>query len=312
MKTRTLLLALLAIVSLAVGSAAFAASHERIPGTGVSLVIPPNFEITTDFAGIVWADGGSSIHIAELPVAWTELRDSMTAESMATKGMVLQKSRNVEVELGPAALYHVTQTAQGMEFEKFILLGGSSTRAVMLTATFPSAVAGDVAEILVRCLESARWDSDRVADPLEGRGWVVAETRDLRFSNAMPGGPLMLTLGGAVKMASPEDPIMFVMSATGEDASGDVVVASKLLLAKMRDLSNPQLLEAQHLSIAGMPAYEIIAYAKTNESVEVVVYQVVAFDGSRYFMMQGRAGADVYERYLDQFREVARSFSLKP
>lgn len=60
-----------------------------------------------------------------------------------------------------------------------------------------------------------------------------------------------------------------------------------------------------------MPAYELVALATAETTVPVVVHQVVIFEGRHYFVIQGRVGIGEKDRYLDQFREIARSLSLK-
>jgi hypothetical protein len=59
-----------------------------------------------------------------------------------------------------------------------------------------------------------------------------------------------------------------------------------------------------------MPAHELVASAIAEDSVPIVVYQALAFDGHHYYLIQGRVGAGEKDRYLEQFRQIARSLSV--
>jgi len=41
------------------------------------------------------------------------------------------------------------------------------------------------------------------------------------------------------------------------------------------------------------------------------IYQVILFDESSYFLMQGLVGAELRDEYLPEFKEMARSFKQK-
>jgi hypothetical protein len=287
-------------------------SHTPIPGTRVLLVVPEKFEIAGDFAGIIWRDAAASIHVVELPAPAEEMQASFTKPQLASRGMALLRSEKVQASIGQAALLHVSQSAQGIEFRKWMLVGGSATESVLLTATVPSTLKAELEGTLRQTLLTARWEPERRVDPRVGVGFSVAETDDLKIANSVMGSALVLTRGGVQTTASPADPFIVVARSTAEVAISDLSAFSKRRLAETNRISSPAVEREAEVVVAGMPGHELIASAIAEGAVPVVVYQVLAFDGRHYFLIQGRVGEDMRDEYLDQFRAVARSLSVTP
>jgi len=301
----------LTLVALFARTAARAESYTAIPGTRVSLVLPEKFEVASEFAGIGWRDAGATIHIVEVPGSAEQTKASFTKSTLAGKGIALLRFEDVESAMGPARLFHVSQVAQGMEFRKWLLLAGSADTTVMLTATAPSTVAEELEPIFRRCLLAARWEPQRVVDPLAGLGFAVSESADLKVASSMMGAAILLTKDGVKTTASPGDPFVIVGRSTAEVAISDLAAYSKKRLTgtiQIADIKVEQ--ESEHV-IAGMPGYELVASATAEGSTPVVVYQALAYDGQQYFLIQGRVGVGEKDRYLEQFRQITRSLSVK-
>lgn len=304
---RSVLLLFLALVL--VGPGASADTHMDIPGTRVSLVAPEKFELSRDFAGIVWRDAAASVHVVELQAPAEEMKASFTPPQLASKGMALLRTESVESAIGPALFVHVSQSAQGVEFRKWMLIAGTPKETVLLTATAPAILANELLEPLRRCLLTARWDPERTVDPLAGVGFSVTETRDLKIANSLMGSALLLTRGGVQTAASPEDPFIVIARSTSDVAISDLPAFSKRRLGQANNISAPVVEHEAEAVIGGMPAYELVASAVAEGSVPVAVYQVVAFDGHHYFLVQGRVGVGDRDRFLEQFRRIAHSLT---
>lgn len=301
----------LTFVALLARSAAYADSYTAIPGTRVSLVLPEKFEVASEFAGIGWRDAGASLHIIELPAPAEQMKASFTKADLASKGMALLRSEDVETAMGPARLFHASQVAQGMEFRKWLLVAGSADTTVMLTATAPSTVADDLEDTFRRCLLTARWEPQRVVDPLAGLGFAVSETSDLKVASSMMGAMILLTKGGVKTTASPGDPFAIVGRSTAEVAISDLAAYSRKRLTGTIKIADIEVEQESERVIAGMPGYELVASATAEGSTPVAVYQALAYDGQQYFLIQGRVGVGEKGRYLEQFRQIARSLSIK-
>jgi len=311
MRSPHLAIALLIFAGINLAAGASADSYAPIPGTRVLLVVPENFEMAGDFAGIIWRDAAASVHVVELPAPAEEMQASFTKPQLASKGMALLRSEQVDSSIGRATLLHVTQAAQGIEFRKWMLIGGNASESVLLTATVPATLADELEAPLRHTLLTARWEPEQRVDPRTGVGFSVAETEDLKIANSVMGSALVLTRGGVPTTGSAADPFIVVARSTAEVAISDLAAFSKRRLAETNKISNSTVEQEAELVVGGMPAHELVASATAEPSVPVVVYQMVAFDGHHYFLIQGRVGVDMRDRYLDQFREVARSLSTR-
>jgi hypothetical protein len=64
--------------------------------------------------------------------------------------------------------------------------------------------------------------------------------------------------------------------------------------------------------IDGLDGYEIIADAKdTTSDTPITVYQVMLFDNKSYILIQGIVGTKIRDKYLLEFKAMARSFERK-
>ncbi len=302
---------LIVLAGLSYGPTTRADDVVAIAGTRVSLEVPRNFIVATDFAGIIWQDAAASLHIAELPMPAEQMQESLTKSQLASRGMILMNSEHVSSAIGSALLLHISQNAQGVEFRKTMLIGGNESNTVLLTATVPATLAGEVAATLRQCLLTARWQPLRQVDPRVGVGFSVSESSDLKIANSVMGSALLLTPGGVQTIASAADPFVVVARSTAAVEISDLSAFSKRRLNESNKLSGVKVHYETEFAVDGMPAYELVALATAETTVPVVVHQVVIFDGLHYFVIQGRVGIDEKDRYLNQFREIARSLSLK-
>ena len=141
-------------------------------------------------------------------------------------------------------------------------------------------------------------------------GFSVAETQDLEIANSVMGSALLLTKGGVQTTASPGDPFIVIARSTADVAISDLAAFSKRRLGETNKISSVVVEHEAESVMGGMPAYELVAAAVAEGSVSVAVYQAVAYDGRHYFLIQGRVGVDAKDRYIEQFRQVARSLSV--
>lgn len=306
-----LLLCVLTCVGGLTGSPVHAGPLTPIPGTRVQLVVPQDFVVADGFAGIIWQDAGATVHVVEIPAPAEEMRRSLTKPRLASRGMALLRAEEVDASIGPATMLHVRQLASGVEFRKWMLVGGDARRTVMLTATVPNTLSDQLEAPLVDVLLTARWDPGRRVDPRSAVGFEVKETADLKIATSIMGAGLLLTQGGVQTTSDAADPFIIVAKSTAEAPIADLGVFSRRHLAETAKIAGPNVVHENELVIGGMPAHELVAHATAEGTVPVIVYQAVAFDGRHYFVIQGRVGARRMDPFLNQFREVARSLTVR-
>lgn len=311
--------ALILLVGVALSSPSVAQSMVRIPGTRVLLTVPDSFEVGP--GGLSWGDAGASVAVHELPAPPESVRRNFEAGALAAQGMVLTKSEWVDSAMGRALLVHITHvvggtpSVQGIEFRKWALVAGDDSGSVLIVAEAPVTLADELEPQLRQVLLTAQWQPGAETDPVAAAGFTVNETEDLKFYRSVLGSALVLTKGGEL-MGYTSEPMVFVTrSATGL-AFTDPAAFSRQHLNETSRISAAKIEQEAELVVDGMPAYELVATAIAEPSlppvVVLVVYQVVVVDEPpAIFLIQARVGADQRDRYLDQFREIARSLTVR-
>jgi hypothetical protein len=208
-------------------------------------------------------------------------------------------------------LLHVEQNVRGHEFRKWILVAGDAANTVMLTASVPQSLAGEVGPMLRPVLMTATWDRGAIGDPRAGLGFEFTETADLKVARGMGATTVVLTRGGDSARVAFSEPMLVLGKSTAGEVISDLGVFSRARLAKTRTIGEVEVREEKALELAGMPAHELVAAARgARDATPVTVYQALAYDGADYYLIQGFVGPGLEERFLPQFREIARS--LKP
>jgi len=282
----------------------------RVPGTRVSVVVPPGFEPAVQFPGFRHVDTGSSIVITELPAPFATVRAGMTEEAIASRGMTLLSSEDARIASHEGLLMSATQQADGATYRSWLGMFGTAGATVLVVAAYPEAMAATLAEVLKRAVLSARWNDGDVIDASEGLRFRLRESATLKIA-ARVSDMLLLTKGGAPGPVAPPDPLL-VVGASMTDVPIDDVEAfarSRLLqTARVREIGD---VTGRAVTAGGTPGYELVATARDADSGSpLVLYQVVAVKGRSYYLVQGIVGAAAADQFLPEFREVVGSLSF--
>lgn len=276
-----------------------------IPGTRVALPLPPGFTPATGFPGLMSPDAGGSIVVAELPGPFEALREGFGKERLASRGIALGPSQEVEVSGFPGLLLHATQNVQGNAYRKWILVFGDDSATVSITANVPQILEKDLGPAVVSALLAARWDPTLTRDLAAGLGFQVTESEHLKISQRIANGLILEPAGGG---REPDAPFLVVAPSVSVTEIKDLAVFAKARLTQTRSVREPEVLNERSLVMDGMPAHELVAQAIDGRNgASVIVYQALAYDGVTYFLLQGfspQKGSDVY---IPEFRSVAES-----
>lgn len=294
------------IVALALGGHAQAESV-RVPGTGVRMSPPPGFSRAELFAGFQDSNHGASIVVTEIPGPVTEVRRGMTKSGLASRGMELIESRTVTIGEEQALLLHASQQAQGVNYLKWMLVGGSAERTFMIVGTFP-AEAGDLSDPIRASLLSASWGDDRRADRLEGMPFQVDSTPRMRFADRM-GNLLIFTETGRVDSGKPDVAVLIVGNSLGDVEIHDFERFSKERLLQTDRLKGVRVRSGASVLIDSLAGYEVVAEGSDAKSGRPVgVYQLMLREGKTYYIAQGFVTKTRLQEMLPVFRQVTGSF----
>lgn len=285
-----------------------ATAEDRVPGTAVTLTPPVGFSAASQFTGFQNEKSGASIAVTEVPAPVRQLLDGLDAPKLATQGMKLIASSEVTVAGRNALLLHVVQTASGIEFEKWMLILGDDSRAVLLVGTFPQAISDAMREPVKSALLSAMWDPSQAIVTTENLPFGISETADLKISKRMS-TVLILTKGGSSAVVTAEDPLLVVGTSISDADLSNLEAFARTRILQTAQLEDIEIIQGRTAEpVDGLSTYELEANARDQRSgIPVRVYQLLIGDGRRYFLVQGIVGTSQAEQFVPQFREVARS-----
>lgn len=294
------------VASLALAPAALAQTH--VPGTRVALKPPDGFTPSQRFTGFEHAAQRSSIMVTEMPAGFAELRAAFTTEGLATRGMKLIESRDVDVDGVSALLVHVSQSAAGGEFLKWMLLARNGRESVLVVGTFPRTAAASLSAPVRSAVLSASLKAGDKVDVMEGLPFGVDAGVRLKIARRM-GNTLVMTRSGTMAPGAPGDPLFVVGMSFSGGAMGDLQRFSEQHARQTAEVSNLRSLSGRRLQVDGLEAYEILADASDLRSgLPLRFYQVIASDDAGYFVFKGLVGWDGAAEYLAEFRRVTESF----
>lgn len=297
---------LAASLCLALIAHAPACGANLVPGTKVALEPPSGFTPETQFPGFRNANG-ASIMVTEIPGPIDQLRAGLTKSGLAGRGMTLLETSDVKVDGRDAQLFRVSQAAQGIAFEKWVVVFGTAKDSVFILATYPESDADSLREPMKKAVLSASWKRDAVIDRFEGLPFRVSETATLKIANRMS-NLVMLTEDGVEGPVAAENPLLVVGASISEVELTDLKSFCDARLRQIEQVSGVRNLTGRATEVDGLPAYELTADADDKKSGEPLrVYQLIIADGSRYFLAQGLVGAKRADAILPQFREIAAS-----
>ena len=285
------------------------AAPVAVPGTTVTLDAPTGFVAAERFPGFQREDLGASIMVTELPAPADDMKKAMTKDALASRGMTLHSAQTVKVGGVESVLLHVSQTANGMEFLKWMLVTGDPSQTVMVVGTFPKAAEAAASDPVRKAVLSTTRDASAKADPWAGLPFRIEPTAKLKLARRIT-NMLVLTQSGTVGPGgSPGDPVYVVGESVSNVASTDVEALSRTRLSQTAQIKDLRNVEGRNLTVGGLGAYELVAdatHVQTGDAVRVC--QTIALDGRGYVIFLGIVGSALADTYLPEFRSVTASF----
>jgi hypothetical protein len=300
-------MALALFVACALAPSSSRAAAVRVPGTRVTLDPPPGFTPSDRFPGFQRADKAASIIVTELPGPAVEMQRGMTRDVLSTRGMTLIQSQTVTVGGQDALLIHVSQSAAGTEFLKWMLVAGDGKQTVMVVGTFPKAATG-LSLPIKKAVLSISWGGVVKAPPFEGLRFRVDPTPTLKLAGRV-GNALVLSESGTMGPSDSDQAILVIGSSLSEASIGNVEKFARERASSSTQVGPLRNVVGHGITTDGLPGYELVAEAndvKTGRAVRM--YQLVLVEGGTYYLAQGFVAASRPPEIMDQYRQVTRSF----
>lgn len=323
MKIQTILaqamlpMSLLALVVLAPFDAiARPLALSRVPGTAVQIAPPEGFQPSKLFLGFEQEQTGASILVTELPIPKAEvpkvLEKLNSAEALGSRGMQLIESKETIISGIPGKLLLVSQSNQGVDFLKWVMVVTEGDRVLIVTAPFPKSEAATLKEPLRQTVVGLTWTPSQPAPQLEGLPFTFKPAGDLQVSTRFSSN-VALTPNGVQPPIPASQPLLVLGSAYQAVQLPDIAKFSRKRLKAMPEVRELIEVSSRSETISGNPAFELVAQGfdrKTN--TPLTVYQVIIKTEKTYYIVQGLVPNAKAQKYLPIFRDVANSFMPKP
>lgn len=210
------------------------------------------------------------------------------------------------------SLYSVSQKLpQGQISERWIGVFEEPPTTFIVTATFPNVLSDKLSGPLRQAVQSARV-IEEPADSTAALTFTITPALDLKIAQTS-GNNVIISRGGIFPVKELEHPILVV----GSSPASDLTVPNRLAFTMARlkstaGLTNILSYPPTEVQIDGLPGYEIVSQANHRAGGKrAILYQVILFEPSDYYLMQGIVAESDQEEYVRAFRMSAMSFRRK-
>lgn len=283
----------------------------RIPGSRVSLLPLPGFALAETFAGLASPELNASILVVELPAPFAETSGSLSAEGLDSQGIAAIGREETTIAGAPAVIVSFPQTEEGVEFRKWAAIFGNEIESVLLTASYPAELDGDIGAVMKGALLSAAWSPEAAGDPFESMPFTVAEPLGYKVATRLANS-LLLTEGGVLPESGADAPVLLVGYARSPLTAADKKRFAQDRLVATEGLKNPEGAKVEEVEIDGLPAVVIEAAAvdMTSET-PIAFYQAILFGEKQHYVIQGSAPAEQAEALYLLCGNALKSFKRK-
>ncbi len=283
-----------------------AQKHVSILGTKFSLIPPNGFTSASNFSGFQNVENGSSIMIMELPSSYFEISKAFTAEALKSNGMLLKSKEKIDFKGKEATYLEVIQAANGITYLKHVLIFGDETKTVTVNGIYPESFKEIESEIKTS-LFTITYNDAQNEDPFDAVKFSVdTNETDYKFLKYLSGSLLYSEDGNF-----PTDKGIFMVGVSvGKFPKSNHKQYSIERLKKLPNGELSKVKEINPITIDNLNGFEIIANGKNAASQDEIVYLVMLYNESEYYILLGQASND-QKKNLKNFKQIAKTFKLK-
>lgn len=296
------------LIAGALFSSLASAAPTPVAGTQITLDPPAGFSRAERFPGFQKPEAAASIMVTEMPAPYSQIRQAMTEQGFGARGMSLISSETVKLSGAEALLLNVGQTANGIDFVKWMLVTGDDKQTVMIVATFRKDAAAEFSEPLKRSVLSATRDVNAKIDPWDGLQYRVSPAAPLKFAKRIS-NTVMFNESGNLGGKDSGEPIYLVGSSVADPGLADLKTFSEQRAAAMPQVKNFTGTLGRELKVDGMEAYELVSDAEDPKSdAPMKFYQTIAKEPGGYYIFIGASRAKDGDAMVKVFRDATATF----
>jgi len=284
-----------------------AVARTAVPGSHISLAPPAGFAAADRFLGFGDEERMASIMITEQPSPFDQASAGMRDDKLlATRGMRVLSREDIRFGEREAFLVRVTQSAAGVDFEKFIVVTPVPGGTAVVAATFRVA------------------DADALRAPLEKavRGLVISETKHPDVVPFAMGESPRLELAhqarglavycrpGTFGKSAPGAPLVVVARSIATGDTSDHAAFARRRLRGTARIKDVREIVAKELELDGLPTIELTALATRDDAEgDMFLLHVMLFDEEGgYWLIQAMVAAEERADWEPEFRAMVEGF----
>jgi hypothetical protein len=309
---RSSMFALMWLCSLLIAPAGVA--QVQFPGAGsVGLEPPAGMVASSRFSGFEDAGSGASILIAQMPAeAFAQLEAGFTPEALLQKGIIAGERESRSVAGASAAfLLRGTQSVQGVDFDKWMLIVGAPDTTAVITVQVPQEVEAYPDEAIDAALRSVTvTGAAGVEEQIDALPFRIGDRAGFRAVQVLAGASLILTEGPLDIVKDAAQPLVIV--ASGLDASVPTPASRDAFarrgLVTLPGLGSVEIEAARAFRLRDADWHRIDATAvDVDDGAPLYVLQVVRFDADGWIRIAAITAAAQREGFAERLLALAQS-----
>ncbi|MSR32664.1 MAG: hypothetical protein EXR99_14290 [Gemmataceae bacterium] len=285
--------------------------YVSFPSAGVKIRQPKRFDKAENFAGFAREEDQASIMAVKITGPVEELVAGFTEAKLKKQNWKLLDKEPMMIDGLQGILIHFEQPAAGRRFIKWALAFGDREKTYMVTAAFSQEMEGEFSSLLRSAVVSSREEKSGTAEQDNGVPFTLGTPKSMK-----PVHLVSMSLGfakdGVVPLKSPKDALFVAAPSVEKPVLGNRKSFAELRIRQSAQVREMLIESTKPVTIDELEGFETIASCQDEKSGEkLVVYQVLLFQGDSYFVLQGMAGQEKRAEYLEEFRELAKTFKRK-
>ncbi|MGU3494257.1 hypothetical protein ACLBXM_09475 [Xanthobacteraceae bacterium A53D] len=286
-----------AAVGVLAGGAAFAADPVFPPGSSIGLVPPKGMTAATSFAGFQHELGASIVVVEMPPEAYEQIVAKFTPETLKPTGFIVSgASETLKVNGGNGVLLRGTQSANGLDYAKWVAVVKSPANTGLVTVQVPEDARAQVSDAAVEsALKSIAFRAEQSMDEqMAALPFSVGDLAGFRPVRVIGGSGLLLTDGPKDVDPDGNQPFVIVAASLGREIAPDEQAAfAKRALSSLAQVTDIKVDDETRSTKGKATVFQHHASAKdAKSSADIKVTQTVIYADGKYVRVIGIARAD--------------------
>lgn len=281
------------------------AQHQRVVGSKVYMIPPPNFEQVLGSVGFKQVNANNSIIVRESAGGYKELVQTFMTENFAVKGLKLLQQEKIMLNGSEATYIQLTQKVHKTTFKKNLLFFGDTEQCVLISAVFDDANDNELEGQIKKSMLSVAYKQTDETFPMPQNYTLDFKTSGLKYARRIADAVIYTADGNSSTNALIKKSFF---AGSGKLDNTDVKTFGKERLEKQ--IKTPINITANEaVTIGGLNGYEIVATTSVDNQTRTL-YQLILVDGNTYYIMYGSTTDADATSTLAMFKKIAHSFAL--